>query len=110
MKLTRIKLVLIILFCLLLIPLILFTINKNFTENYETQPLVYTKQKSTVPDACLPYLGCTWPSDSGNPVVYRGTQGYRLPAKGSNEIQCNNASRDCHAYQDCVEGKCIKKI
>ena len=110
MKVTKSQLLIIILVCLLLLfPIVFMLTNKKSRENYETQPLVYIRQKSTVPDACRPYMGCTWPSESGNPVVYRGSKGHRLPAKNADKVWCTDASRDCHLYQDCVDGNCVPK-
>ena len=103
----------IISFIILLIILILvIVIKKNIL--YETFksvineiPLAFDEQRYTFPDACKPYMGCTWPNMSGNPVVF--SDGNKISPDNIDDVWCELAWRDCHIYQDCVNGQCVPK-
>ena len=70
-------------------------------------PLVFEKQLLSVPGSCKPYTGCFFPSTMSNPISL--DTGKRVPAKGTDKIWCEVSWRDCNAFQDCVDGKCIPK-
>lgn len=71
------------------------------------QPLIFTKQLNSIPGSCKPYEGCFYPSTSSNPYSLR--TGERIPASNEDEIYCEVSWRDCNAYQNCVDGKCVPK-
>ena len=71
------------------------------------QPGVFKKQVKVGPGNCMPYSGCFYPSFMSNPVSLK--TGRRLNEPRENEIWCEEAWRDCNAYQDCVNNKCTPK-
>ena len=60
----------------------------------DPQPLYFKNQKLSVPKNCRPHYGCFFtPGPSAyNPDEY---------------TYCTEAWRDCAAYRDCVDGKCV---
>lgn len=71
------------------------------------QPRIFKKQIKIGPGNCLPYSGCFYPSFMSNPISLK--TGTRLNELKENEIWCQEAWRDCNAYQSCVNGKCVPK-
>lgn len=71
------------------------------------QPVIFKKQIKTGPGNCLPYSGCFYPSFMSNPISLK--TGTRLNEPNENKIWCQEAWRDCNAYQSCINGKCIPK-
>lgn len=81
--------------------------NEFFKMVDSPQPLVYPKQLLSVPGNCKPYKNCFFPSTLSNPVSLN--TGKRIKAKDTNKIWCEYSWRDCPAYRDCVDGKCVPK-
>ena len=71
-------------------------------------PLVFEKNIKTTPGNCFPYAGCTNPSTLANPVNLN--TGKRDPAHVDDLVRCELAWRDCGAYQDCKDNKCVPKM
>lgn len=74
-------------------------------QSLRNQPLLYKHNIKSAPGNCIPYAGCFYPSTLANPVdPYTNT---RYP---ENETKnCDLAWRDCNAYQDCVDNRCVPK-
>lgn len=79
--------------------------NETFSDELNTQPMVFTKNLQSVPGGCEPYKGCYYPMT--NPVDLQ--TGKRFKAEHENDIWCEKSWRDCNAYQTCENGKCIPK-
>lgn len=71
------------------------------------QPLVFPKEFISVPGGCKPYAGCFFPATNSNPISLR--TGKRVPEEGTGKVYCEEAWRDCNAFQDCTNGKCVPK-
>lgn len=83
---------------------------KVFTNNnieLKQQPMVFTKQYLSVPGSCKPYSGCFFPATMSNPISLK--TGKRVFEPKVNKVYCEEAWRDCNAYQNCIDGKCVPK-
>lgn len=74
----------------------------------QAQPLVYPNNVKIAPGNCKPYSGCFFPAKAANPINLR--TGERDNQPGSNLIWCEKSWRDCNAYQNCQNGRCVSKI
>lgn len=80
----------------------------NFVTNIQRHPLIYPKNKKTVPSNCVPYSGCFFPSKASNPINLN--TGERPNQPGGDQVWCKKSWRDCNAYQTCKNGRCVSKI
>jgi hypothetical protein len=101
--------VLLILFTLLIANITIIVITNAQTvfssESFRDhpQPLFFPKHTTLIPKECRPHTGCTW-SQKRN--IYP-VNSHKLPV---DEIKnCSEAWKDCHLYQDCIEGQCTDK-
>jgi len=95
--------ILVFVFFIIAVLLAVYCCKDEFRDS--PQPLKFTKQYLSVPGNCYPFMGCFFPSSLSNPVSVR--TGKRKKVK--NQIWCKKSWRDCNAYQDCVNGKCVPK-
>ena len=75
----------------------------------DPQPLYFKNQKLSVPKNCQPHYGCFF---TPGPSAYKpdeGTQSVPAAVREADLIYCTEAWRDCAAYRDCVDGKCVVK-
>lgn len=98
------------LLCLIFVVVIIIiaiNVNNNQISNFNggLQPLLYPLQYFSIPDNCFPYSGCMYPSENPNSLK----TGKEIPPSTKNDIWCKIAWRDCNAYQDCINGKCLPK-
>lgn len=76
---------------------------KNQIFKPKNQPLFFPKHISTFPKNCQPHLGCT----NKSKAIYPSNKIGFLNDGPIQQIKpCSKAWRDCHAYQNCVKGKC----
>ena len=62
----------------------------------DPQPLYFKNQKLSVPKNCHPHYGCV---NTPGPSAFEPDE----------YTYCTEAWRDCAAYRDCIDGKCIIK-
>lgn len=78
---------------------------EEFDGTLPEQPMIYTENIKIAPGNCQPYSGCFFPSSLANPVNPK--TGKRAKPPGADDIWCEKSWRDCNAYQECVNGKCV---
>ena len=98
---------LLVLVVIIIIFIIVFYCSQSEPFRDFPQPLIFTKQLNSVPGSCRPYEGCFYPSTLSNPISLK--TGKRIPAKNENDVYCEVSWRDCNAYRDCIDGKCVPK-
>lgn len=78
---------------------------KSGFSDLSEQPMEFKNQYLNIPSpgsfGCKPYSGCFYPTNPMNLI--------NSSSKSVDDIWCEKAWRDCNAYQDCVEGKCVPK-
>ncbi len=62
----------------------------------DPQPLYFKNQKLSVPKNCHPHYGCV---NTPGPSAFEPDE----------YTYCTEAWRDCAAYRDCIDGKCVIK-
>lgn len=74
------------------------------------QPLKFIRQELSVPGNCKPFMNCFFPSQKSNSIsLTKEGNRYKLPTEDEELKWCEISWRDCPAYRDCVNGKCIPK-
>ena len=71
-------------------------ISSSVTHRESAQPLYFKNQKLSVPKNCHPHYGCV---NTPGPSAFEPDE----------YTYCTEAWRDCAAYRDCIDGKCVIK-
>jgi len=74
-------------------------------------PMVFQRQKLSVPCNCYPYAGCTYPSRQANAMNLQTGKRSKVVGRYDQSVECRPelVYKDCNLFQDCIQGKCVAK-